>query len=202
MKATLFAFLCTLIAAYSQVPINQQRISAAPWSTASNAPGITAPGVTNQFGQSYSANELADRLAALNVAVQQTLPALSAFNAQVAGTSRSGQLANAISGVLSGALHHGSNQNASASSGAYGITNFAQALNGLLNTNTNNPGSSTVDSATVSQLRQLQSDLSPVASILQTLHIGTNSVPGITTPGQGVSSQPVVPSTPSAPTGR
>ena len=210
MKTTLLGLiLCALTSAYSQVPLNQQRISAAPWSTApgpTNASAISAPGITNQFGQAYSATELANQLTALNAAVQQTLPALAAFNAQVAsaGTSRGGQLANAISGVLSGALHHGTNQNGTATSSGYGITNVTQALNGLLSTNTNanNPAAASVDSQTISQLRQLQTDLAPVASLLQALHFGTNSVSGMTYPGQSVGSQPVVPSAPSAPTGR
>jgi len=199
MKTTFLALvLCALSSAYSQVPINQQRISAPPGSTvpgATNALVNPTPGITNQFAQTNSASDLANQLTALNTAVQQTLPSLSAFNAQVASSSRGGQLANAISGVLSGALHHGTNHNATAGTG--GITNIEQALNSLLTTNTNNPAAASLDAQTISQLRQLQTDLTPIASLLQSLHIGTNSVSG-----QGVPSQPVVPSAPSAPTGR
>jgi len=191
-----FAALCVGTAAFSQVSSEQQRNSlAVPWvSAGTNQTGALIAG-TNQFGQNYSVNDLAARLAELHTAVAQALPTLAAFNSQLAasGPSHGQQLANAISGVLSGAL--GKNTNQALSSG---VTNVAQTLSGLLGTSTNNSGSAALDSSTISQLRALQTDLTPVSTILQTLHVGTNSFGS----NQVISAQPSSPAHPVAPTGR
>ena len=180
--------LCT----YAQVQPGDQRISspptAAPWS-GTNSVGATGVIATNQ---PYSLNELATQLANLNTAVEQTMPVLSAVTSQAASApaSRGQELANAVSGVLSGALGRGTNAG-SAGLGRYssGVSNF---LNGLSGSNTNATGMASLDAITLGQLRTLQSDLNPVLTILRNLRIGTNQV----SYPQGTPSAPV------APTGR
>ncbi len=175
----LFFHVTMLLAAASvcaQTQLGNQRISSPP-----SAYGTSG---TNQFGSSglsatnqpYSMNELANQLANLNTAVEQTMPVLSAVTSQAASApaSRGQELANAISGVLSGALGRGTNQSSSGL-GRYssGVSNF---LSGFANASANtNSGMASLDANTLSQLRTLQADLNPVLSILRNLRLGTNT---------------------------
>jgi hypothetical protein len=193
----------------AQVNPGQQRISSPPPgalnSTATNLPGSTSITATNQTGQTYALGDLTGQLTSLKTAVEQTLPALTAFNSRFAnanaGSSRGEELANAISGVLSRALNKNSNQNSSAS--GTGFTNFTQALNGLITTNsTASSGATNLNPATLSQLRTLQTQLTPVLATLQNLNLreSTNAVPNVQGSGPAYSGGATAPG--ATPTGR
>ena len=195
MKKLIIQFVTLTLSAvslYAQAQPGDQRIStpptAAPWS-GTNTVGITGVTATNQ---PYSLNELAAQLANLNTAVEQTMPVLSEVTSQAASApaSRGQELADAVSGVLFGALGRGTN-GGSAGLGRYssGVSNF---LSGFSGSNTNRSGMASLDAITLGQLRTLQSDLNPVLTILRNLRIGTNQV----------SNPQGTPSAPLAPTGR
>jgi len=202
--------LLAVITAGAQITPGQQPISAppagAPNSGAINPYPYNGSGViaTNQAGQTYSLNQLASQLANLRAAVDQTLPTLAAFNSEFSatppGSTRSQELANAISGLLGGALSHNANQNSSIA-GGHGLTNFAQVLNGIVTTNSTAPGSAALSPNTIAQLQSLQTDLNQVRTILQNLNLGFGPAGA---PGQlpGVSSGTPPPSGNTLPTGR
>ena len=214
MKTAILSFGVVLAAAAALAQANpgDQRISSPPPGAlnagSTNTPGQIPPQgsitATNQAGQTYALGELGSQLAGLKTAVEQTLPTLTAFNAKFAsttpGSSRSQELANAISGVLSSALGRNSN---STSSGTTGFTNFTQALNGLISTNSAT-GSTNLNPATLNQLRTLQADLTPVLNILQNLDLGSgaNTLPNALGPAPAFSRRGAAPSQAPTPTGR
>src|SRR5438046_797355 len=77
----------------------------------SNQLGVANLNFTNRSGASYSADQLAARLQNLRKAVDQTLPALTAFN-ETFPSATNQSIAGTISGILSGALNRNSEQNA------------------------------------------------------------------------------------------
>jgi hypothetical protein len=216
MKTILLSLLLPVLSVFAQDSTGQQRISSPrtnvsyPHSAFTNT-AASDVSLTNGLGQAFSLNQLAEQLGALKTKVEQTLPVLSAFNTHFAtntpGAAQSQELATAIGSVLGRALGRNSNQTASASSGGIspGLSNFVQVLNGLGTTNSAGTGQVMLDPSTLSQLQTLESDLRPIAVILQNLRLGTNAS-GIGGPPwlpSSVGTQPVSPSGSNAtPTGR
>src|ERR1051326_1495914 len=105
-RMLLWTAVLAVSSAVAQTPIGQQRISSpAPTnSIAAETNQFGGASITNQTGATYALNELAGQLGNLRTAVEQTMPALAAFNAQFAtnnvASSGSQELAGAISGVL------------------------------------------------------------------------------------------------------
>ena len=122
---------------------------------------------TNRAGQVFSAEQLTTQLQQLRNVVDQTLPALSAFNEQFA-TNGAGSLGTRIGSILSGVLDR---TNASSGQTSSGWTNVLGVLGGLLNTNAPNA----LDPNTLNQLRTLQNDLQPIPGILQALNVSGSS---------------------------
>lgn len=138
--------------------------------------------LTNQSGQTFTVQQLANQLQNLRVAVDQTLPMLSEFNQRLGASSQS--LGGAISGLLSGALHKNGNQSPSTTStSGQEITNLLAALGSLVNTNSQAPA---VPQDTARNLATLQKDLQPVAEVMRTMNFGTtnqSTIPQANAPG-------------------
>ena len=150
-------------------------------------------GVTfsNQVGQSFSANQLATQLQTLRSAVDNTLPLLSAFNQSysnsVSGTQGS---ASGVSGALSGIVNDVFHRNQGAQNNGQSFmsaSNLLSMLHGLLNTNSTGAGST--PPANAEDLKTLQTELQPVAAVLQRLNVS----PAPTTPNNGYSNGNLTP---------
>jgi hypothetical protein len=143
----------------------------APPVSGTNELGPNNLSFTNHSGTSYSVEQLAGQLQNLRTSVEQTLPMLSAFNETFSNSVSHGgsSVVGAISGILSGALDRKTANNTS----GHSTTNLLTVLQRLLTTN--GPASTTINPNRVQDLNNLQKDLQPVASVLQSLNVAGSS---------------------------
>jgi hypothetical protein len=149
--------------------------------------GFGTGGMTysNRLGQVFSADDLASKLQSLRSSLDETLPALQAFNEQfsnsVAASSQQG-VSGALSGIVSDVLHRnqpaGQNSTATTQS-SFNTSNVLAVLRNLLNKNSST--GTTATPANAQDLANLQRDLQPVLADLQRLNVGP-SVNPTTTP--------------------
>ncbi|HLH53983.1 MAG TPA: hypothetical protein VKY92_10255 [Verrucomicrobiae bacterium] len=126
---------------------------------------------TNSSGQTFTANDLALQLQNLRSAVDQAIPVLSAFNENYSNSVGGGRqtVGGALSGIVSDVLHRNQQTSGANQSSSFSGTNLLAILHGLLNTNA---ASSTMGApANAEDLRTLETDLQPVASILQRMNV-------------------------------
>jgi hypothetical protein len=178
----LMVFLAGTVVA--QTPLNQQVISSQPGAPVPGA--INGPGslmVTNPAGGTFSLSELDAQLTTLKADIERTLPLVVAVTSQSPSStpSRSQEIANVASNLLSRAFGGSTNQNGALppSGTSPRMTNFAGFLRGLVSTNTGGGGGVSFDPNTLNQLATLQNQLRPVLSTLDGLNIpsvggGTN----------------------------
>jgi hypothetical protein len=170
MKHTvLLAFALSAFSALAQsspVPGSSPAYPPQPYSN-TNQLGSSTATFSNQAGQNFSVNQLATQLQNLRTAVEQTLPALAAFNENYSNSVSGGN--GSVSGLLSRALNR--NQPASTTPGQNPSTfdNVVNALANLMTTNRTHQGA--VPENTGRDLATLQSDLQPVLAILNQLNI-------------------------------
>ncbi|HSU56367.1 MAG TPA: hypothetical protein VLT36_20070 [Candidatus Dormibacteraeota bacterium] len=130
---------------------------------------------TNQAGTSFTVDQLANGIRDLKKAVDETLPALTAFNQTFSPSTASGHesIAGAISNLVSGALNKNSNQNNQAATSAQA----SAAVTALL-TRLGSSDAQIANQTAPKDLTKLQSDLQPVAPLLSDLMGGTATAPG------------------------
>ena len=128
----------------------------------------TQPGgilFSNQSGQAYSTQDLASQLQNLRAAIDQALPALSAFNQSYSNMNNGGKqtVGGALSGIASDLLHR--NQGSTTS-------NLLSALQGVLQPKSSTSlSTATPNTPNPQDLVALQNDLQPVISVLQRLNV-------------------------------
>ncbi len=135
-------------------------------------PGQSSSGFltfTNPAGGTFSVDQLDSQLRNLQLAVNQALPMLSAFNNQF--TSNTGN--QSLGGVLSRVFNRNGSTAQNPGTSGSGATNWLSALSGLFQNNANNPAG--VDRTTLNELANLQKQLQPVAQTLQGLNPGAAS---------------------------
>ena len=132
----------------------------------------TQPGgilFSNQSGQTYSTHDLAFQLQNLRAAIDQALPALSAFNESYSNMNNGGKqtVGGALSGIVADVLHR--NQGQTGAGQSLSTSNLLSALQGVLHPNTST--SSSNSNPDPQDLITLQNDLQPVISVLQRLNV-------------------------------
>jgi hypothetical protein len=211
-----FVFLlvaCGALSAVAQTssdPATQVQTQPANVSNGQQGAGGLGGGLTfsNRLGQTFSADDLATKLQNLRSAVDQALPALTAFNENYSNnvvTGRRPTGGGTLSGLVSDVLHKNQSvgQNSpNAQGGTFSATNVLSVLHGLLNTNSVEASGSTPGNA--QDLIALQSDLQPVLAMLQRLNVGPSINP-LSTPNPNPNTTPAQPQYPNGgltPTGR
>jgi hypothetical protein len=183
-----------------------------PANVSNNQQGVGGSGggltFSNRLGQTFSADDLATKLQNLRSAVDQALPALTAFNENYSNNVVTGSrqtVGGALSGLVSDVLHKNQSSGQNSSSGQGGVlsaSNVLSVLRGILNTNSTGVSGATPGSA--QDLVALQSDLQPVLAVLQRLNVGAGVNP-ISTPNpnpNATTPQPQYPNGALTPTGR
>jgi hypothetical protein len=130
---------------------------------------------TNQYGATFTFNDLAAQLSNLRDVAERVQPMLGAFNNEYAtapaGSSRAQQLRSAVSGLLSGLLNRNQTGAGTSAQTKPGLGSLTGLLRGLINTNNTAPGSAQVNRTTLAEFQKLQAGLQPVISLLQNLNI-------------------------------
>lgn len=148
----------------------------------------TQPGgilFSNQAGQAYSTHDLAFQLQNLRSAIDQALPALSAFNESYSNMNNGGKqtVGGALSGIVSDVLHR--NQGQTGAGQSLTTSNLLSALQGVLHPN--NSTSTSNSTPNPQDLIALQNDLQPVISVLERLNVNPSFNRGSTPyPNSGV----------------
>jgi hypothetical protein len=173
---SILAAVCGIGALLAQtVPVQTATTYPSAGYSATNSPAAGGVAFSNRVGQVFSPEDLAAQLKNLKVAVDQTLPILSAFNEQYSNSSPGKQtVGSALSGIVSDVLHRNqSSQSGSSGQNTFSTSNLLSVLNGLLSTNsTDASGLLTVNEQ---DLKSLQSDLQPVEVLLQKLNAGSGT---------------------------
>ena len=211
-----FVFLlvaCGALSAVAQTSSDQTtQVQTQPANVNNGQQGVGGLGggltFSNRLGQTFSADDLATKLQSLRSAVDQALPALTAFNENYSNNVVTGSrpsVGGALSGLVSDVLHknQSAGQNSpNAQGGTFSASNVLSVLRGLLNTNSVGASGSTPGNA--QDLIALQSDLQPVLAVLQRLNVGPSINP-ISTPNPNPNTTPAQPQYPNGaltPTGR
>jgi hypothetical protein len=143
---------------------------------------------SNQAGQAYSTHDLAFQLQNLRAAIDQALPALSAFNQSYSNMNSGGNqtVGGALSGIVSDVLHRNQGSTQTGAGQSSTTSNLLFALQGVLHPN--NPTSANSATPNPQDLIALQNDLQPVLSVLERLNVNPapNRVPA-PYPNSGIS---------------
>lgn len=119
---------------------------------------------SNKSGTVFSVDQLANQLRNLQSSIDQTLPALTAFNESFTGNSGEsigGALSNLVTSVLK------KNNNTSSTQIPAAVTSLISAMRGQ-----GNVGSTSIPANATKDLITLQNDLQPITGIFQDLNPG------------------------------
>jgi hypothetical protein len=135
----------------------------------------TQPGgilFSNQAGQAYSTHDLASQLQNLRAAIDQALPALSAFNQSYSNMNTGGNqtVGGALSGIVSDVLHRNQGSTQTGAGQSSTTSNLLSALQGVLHPN-NSTTTASSGTPNPQDLIALQNDLQPVLSVLERLNV-------------------------------